>query len=118
VKGQVWDLTAELTKKVSDSVSIPVIACGGAGKLDDIQKIITAGHADAVSLASMLHYDFIENRAIKGDYTDEGNIEYLKSGKKFAKMQLANLEEIKDFLYTQKINCRKLSGKGTLNASH
>ena len=41
---------------VSESVSIPVIASGGAGTLDQIYKAIEIGKADAVLIASLLHY--------------------------------------------------------------
>ncbi len=46
----------ELIRKVSLSVKIPVIASGGAGKLDHMLKAIIDGKADAVLLASLLHY--------------------------------------------------------------
>ncbi|HSW60819.1 MAG TPA: imidazole glycerol phosphate synthase subunit HisF [bacterium] len=45
----------ELLKAVSLKVSIPVIASGGAGKLDDFAEGVTRGNADALLLASLLH---------------------------------------------------------------
>lgn len=55
--GKGFDL--ELTSAVAERVTVPVIACGGAGKMQDIIDVFTAGHADAVSLASLLHYEAI-----------------------------------------------------------
>ncbi|MGQ9560132.1 MAG: imidazole glycerol phosphate synthase subunit HisF [Candidatus Oleimicrobiaceae bacterium] len=52
--GTGYDL--ELTRRVADSVSIPVIASGGAGSLDQLYQAVVDGHADAVLLASLLHY--------------------------------------------------------------
>ena len=46
----------DITKKISESVSIPVIANGGAGCLNDITEIIKKGKADAVALGSMVVY--------------------------------------------------------------
>jgi len=46
----------ELTRRVSESVSIPVIASGGAGTLAQIYDAIKKGRADAVLAASVLHY--------------------------------------------------------------
>ncbi len=46
----------ELTAKVASSVNIPVIASGGAGTLEHMFEAITKGHADAVLVASLLHY--------------------------------------------------------------
>lgn len=46
----------ELTKKVAESVSIPVIANGGAGSIAHIREVVKSGHASAVSLGSMVVY--------------------------------------------------------------
>ena len=46
----------ELTKRISESVSIPVIASGGAGNLEHLYDALTAGRADAVLAASIFHY--------------------------------------------------------------
>jgi imidazole glycerol-phosphate synthase subunit HisF len=45
-----------LTRAVSDAVSIPVIASGGVGGLQDLADGIRQGHADAVLAASIFHY--------------------------------------------------------------
>jgi cyclase len=45
-----------LTRAVSDAVSIPVIASGGVGGLQDLADGIKLGHADAVLAASIFHY--------------------------------------------------------------
>jgi cyclase len=46
----------ELTRAVSDAVSVPVIASGGAGSLEHLSEGIRIGHADAVLAASIFHY--------------------------------------------------------------
>ncbi len=46
----------ELTRAVSDSVSVPVIASGGVGTLEHLSEGIRLGHADAVLAASIFHY--------------------------------------------------------------
>jgi cyclase len=43
----------ELIKAVSDSVTIPVVALGGAGKLDDLNEAVKDGHASAVAAGSL-----------------------------------------------------------------
>lgn len=52
-----------LTRMISEAVSIPVIASGGAGKPEHLLEVLTEGKADAALVASMLHY---------GDYTVSG----------------------------------------------
>ncbi len=46
----------ELTRKVSSATGLPVIASGGAGKLDDFAEALTEGGASAVLAASLFHY--------------------------------------------------------------
>jgi cyclase len=52
----------ELTRAVTDAVDIPVIASGGAGKLEHLYDVIIKGCADAVLMASITHF---ENYTIK-----------------------------------------------------
>jgi imidazole glycerol-phosphate synthase subunit HisF len=47
----------ELTKIISENVPIPVIASGGAGKLDHLYEVLTKGKADAVLAASIFHFN-------------------------------------------------------------
>lgn len=46
-----------LTAAVSDAVSIPVIASGGAGSFEHFAEVFTTGHADAALAASIFHFD-------------------------------------------------------------
>ena len=59
-----------LTKAVSESVNVPVIASGGAGALEHFYDVLTAGKADAVLAASVFHYGQFTVRQVK---------EYLRS---------------------------------------
>src|ERR1700730_5422420 len=52
--GDGYDL--ELTRAVSDAVSVPVIASGGVGTLDHLREGVVEGKADAVLVASMFHF--------------------------------------------------------------
>ena len=47
----------ELIKKVSESVSIPVIASGGMGEHEHLNKVVNESSADAVAMADILHYE-------------------------------------------------------------
>jgi cyclase len=46
----------ELTRRISESVGVPVIASGGAGNLDHLHAVLTDGKADAVLAASIFHF--------------------------------------------------------------
>ena len=63
----------ELTRTVSDNVNIPVIASGGAGKLEHFKEAFTEGNADAVLAASIFHYKELEICDLK-DYLAERGV--------------------------------------------
>jgi imidazole glycerol-phosphate synthase subunit HisF len=103
--GEGFDL--ELTRRIAERVSVPVIAGGGAGKISDVYDLLIQGKAEAVALASILHYNFIrDNSVIDEDYSQEGNVEFLKRGKTFSKIQDATLDEIKCYLSEHGLDCR------------
>ncbi len=55
----------ELTRAISEAVSIPVIASGGAGNLEDLYQVLMAGKAEAVLAASIFHYGTYSIREAK-----------------------------------------------------
>jgi len=63
----------ELTKAISEAVSVPVIASGGAGNLDHLYQALIGGKADAVLAASIFHYRTYSIREAK-DYLAERGI--------------------------------------------
>ncbi|OGW85393.1 MAG: imidazole glycerol phosphate synthase subunit HisF [Omnitrophica bacterium RIFCSPLOWO2_01_FULL_45_10] len=56
----------ELTRTISESVNIPVIASGGAGDLNHLYNALTEGRADAVLAASIFHFREYSIREAKG----------------------------------------------------
>lgn len=64
--GQKTGYDLELTKAVSESVGIPVIASGGAGTLEHFYDAFTEGKADAVLAASLFHFNEISIASLKG----------------------------------------------------
>lgn len=102
--GKGFDL--ELTRRVAESVTIPVIACGGAGTIDHVYEVVDRGQADAVCLASMLHYNVLKRGGGEEGFSNEGNTEYLKNPRGFAKIVDASLPELKQHLRRQGIVCR------------
>ena len=62
----------ELTRAVADAVDVPVIASGGAGKLDHLVDAVEQGGADAVLCASIFHYGQYTVREAKETMRDAG----------------------------------------------
>lgn len=103
----------ELTKRVSESVSIPVIACGGCGKWEHVKKVIVEGKADAVAAASVFHYEKLKtiiDQCMSNDYV-EGNLNYLKDyykGAAFGRKNIlpTSISTMKQGLVSEGIHCR------------
>lgn len=94
--GEGFDI--HLTKMVADAVGIPVIAHGGCGKPADVSNVILNANADAVCVASILHYDFITKVAASAHTEKEGNVSFLNSGKAYGKITPCTLSDIKNEL--------------------
>ena len=62
----------ELTRAVSEAVSVPVIASGGAGALEHLSEAIADGAADAVLCASIFHYGKFRVRDAKRHMAEAG----------------------------------------------
>jgi len=62
----------EMTKAVAEAVSIPVIASGGAGKLEHLYEAVTIGKASAVLAASIFHFGEISISQAKGFLQKKG----------------------------------------------
>jgi len=61
-----------ITSMISGSVSIPVIASGGAGKPEHLRDVFTKANADAALIASMVHYRQYRIDEIKSFLAEEG----------------------------------------------
>ncbi len=62
----------ELTRQISESVSIPVIASGGAGNCRHFYDVLTEGKADAALAASLFHYKELEIGQLKQYLREKG----------------------------------------------
>ncbi|MDO5702686.1 MAG: imidazole glycerol phosphate synthase subunit HisF [Lachnospiraceae bacterium] len=62
----------ELTRAVSDAVGVPVIASGGAGRVEDFYTVLTEGRADAALAASLFHYKELSISEVKEYLAERG----------------------------------------------
>ena len=62
----------ELTRKIAESVSIPVIASGGAGSLEHFKDAFVDGKAEAALAASLFHFKELEIKQVKEYLRNEG----------------------------------------------
>ncbi len=77
--------------------------------------MITQGKADAVALASILHYSHVRHGEETGsDFSSEGNTEFLKRGQRLGAEQDASLVQVKSFLTGHGIRCRLAGVRGRM----
>lgn len=71
--GTKYGYDIELTKAISTNVNVPVIASGGAGKIEDFSDVFINGKADAALAASLFHFGELRIKQVK-DYLKKSNI--------------------------------------------
>lgn len=95
----------ELTRRVAQSVPIPVIACGGAGSVAHVHEVISQGYADAVALSSVLHYHTMKQRAANAPVASQAP--GLPRGRQSSsKIQDSSLPALKEYLAACGVDCR------------
>ena len=103
----------DLVRRISDSVSVPVIAGGGAGGARDVAQVIIEGKVEAVALASALHYNCLMHvRGSDFDFSVEGNTEFLRRDRSGSVAQSVSLPEIAEFLSEHGISTRRAGTDG------
>ena len=93
----------ELTKKVSKTVKVPVIAHGGGGSYQQVYDVIRKTNISGVSLAGFFHYDICSSFKLKRKVV--GNTQFLDNLKKKSQSNL--LKGLKQFLYKKGVKLRK-----------
>ena len=98
----------DLVSAVANAVKIPVIACGGAGNSRQVEEVIRKSSIDAVSAASLFHYNVLTQMGI--EKREEGNVEYLKkfvasSGSILKKIEPTSIADLKSHLAGSGIPC-------------
>jgi cyclase len=104
--GKGYDI--ELIKSITTAVDIPVIAHGGAGKMEDLIDPVKIAHADALCMGSILHYGYIQSDEyqIAGDI-QEGNRKFITGqNKSFGKIIPTTISEIKKFMLSNSLIVR------------
>jgi cyclase len=96
----------DLIRGISTRVTIPVVGHGGAGRPSDLVSAVRAG-ADAVCMASILHYKISQNidrlNIVK---SGEGNTEFLARQNSSRHIERVNLGDLKKALLEHQIKCR------------
>lgn len=118
-RGEGYDL--ELVNKIATKVSIPVVACGGAGEEKHVLDVIKDGKADAVAVASMFHYHYLKDLNDEkeyrktlmslrmGEHMDSGNMDFIFEGYGHVKdlfVRPTTISQVKKYLKSHGVEVR------------
>ena len=99
-------LDLNLIQQVASLINTPLVVHGGIGKSEHLLDINKKLNISGVAIASLFHYEYIKkNREIKG-FESEGNIEFLRSNRLFNRVNPISLQDLKNTLLLNNINCR------------
>lgn len=106
-------LDLELISRISESVTVPMVACGGAGCKEHFLEAINEGKADALCAASVFHYHRLYSKDIDFECEKEGNVEFLRRDSQARRflhntIEPMSIQELKSFLIEKGISCRIL----------
>jgi cyclase len=96
----------ELTKSIFESVTIPIIAHGGIGCVNDVKSALETESIDSIAMGSSLHYEALKNFNLDSIGRKEGNIDFLLSGRVTSTFDSFNLKDLKKYLHSKSIYCR------------
>lgn len=97
--GNGFDL--DLIRNINNLVGVPVIASGGAGPIENIMNALKIDGLGGVAIASMFHYGAADILSAQNnqDFSDEGNISYLKDGSYDYHSSVMSVKELKNKIF-------------------
>ena len=99
-------LDIDLISKVSDIINLPIVAHGGAGKKEDILMLSKRSRVNAISAASIFHYNYIQEEGYNYNNLDEGNTDFLTDIRINKNLSPLNIADLKQYLKTNSIDVR------------
>jgi len=108
--GRGFDL--ELINLVADAVTVPVIAHGGPGRVEDVEAAVATTRLSAVAVASLIHNDTLDKMqsgvipVSTANEEAEGNREFLKRRTQLGKIGRGSIHDIKRSLVRHRVQVR------------
>lgn len=102
--GEGFDLN--LVNLISDKINLPIVVHGGAGKKEDILLLLENNNVNALSAASIFHYNFIQEEGYNFRTSNEGNTDFLSNIKVNKNLDPINISELKLYLKNNNIDVR------------
>lgn len=102
--GEGFDLN--LVNLISDKINLPIVVHGGAGKKEDILLLLENNNVNALSAASIFHYNFIQEEGYNFRTSNEGNTDFLSNVNINKNLVPINISELKLYLKKNNIDVR------------
>jgi cyclase len=96
----------ELSRRIAESVPVPVIASGGAASAEHVKQAARLGKVQAAAVASMLHYNFVRRIDTNGDHFGGLETRFLRTATISSNFQNIGLAALKQELDQSGIHCR------------
>lgn len=96
-----------LIRSITDSVSVPVVAHGGAGSVEDIVNLVQATKVNGIAIASIFHYQTIQQvNTIQTFQKSEGNFSFLSQIQSIKKIKPISIGTVVEELRKLNVVCR------------
>tara|TARA_Y100001958_G_scaffold159622_1_gene162034 strand:+ start:1540 stop:2382 length:843 start_codon:yes stop_codon:yes gene_type:complete len=103
--GKGFDL--DLVSDITNSVTVPVVACGGAGNKNHVFEVAKYSNASGIGIGSMFHYDLVSKRKIEA--RDENSYQsHLKMERGYSNVQATSLKKTKEYLFANGLTSREI----------
>ena len=99
-------LNINFLEQVDKSISIPLVAHGGIGKINDIKDLLKKVNISGVAIASLFHYSFLNDDYVVDYHNEEGNIDFIKKKKIPKNFEITSIKNLKSELLEDGIDCR------------
>jgi len=96
----------ELIELVNSKINIPLIVHGGAGNEEHIFDLFMQDEIDAAAIASVFHYEALEQLSFNQKEAGEGNFDFLNKTYSSSAVNKVNLAELKNKLKQRGVKCR------------
>lgn len=94
----------DLVNSILNIVSIPLVAHGGAGNVNQVCELAEQKRVSGLAISSMFHYEAVRRMSLNESI--EGNLDFLKSGKEFTKVVPISIGDLKKKLIDKDIEVR------------
>tara|TARA_B110000483_G_C18093267_1_gene502828 strand:- start:327 stop:1172 length:846 start_codon:yes stop_codon:yes gene_type:complete len=102
--GEGFDLN--LVNLISDKINLPLVVNGGAGKKEDVLLLLENDNVNAISAASIFHYNYIQEEGYDFRASNEGNTDFLSNIKINKNLSTINISDLKSYLNKNNIKIR------------